>query len=169
MVLYHIIKIFNKINFSLFKLNIHKYPTLPSLSLAIYRSNFLSDNYKIPLIHGKIYKNIKEAYTGGSVDVFKPYGKNIFRYDVNSLYHSVMKDNPMPPTYFEGDISLKENKPFGIFEVEIISPDKLDIPILKLRNKSEKGIKTISPLGKWTSWYFSEELYNAKNMVIHLK
>ena len=64
-----------------------------------------------------MYKNLKKAYTGGSVDVYKPYGEQVFRYDVNSLYPSVMKDNPMPvgyPTYFEGDFSLKNKQPFGI-------------------------------------------------------
>nr|YP_010130189.1 hypothetical protein KQ422_mgp109 [Clavaria fumosa]QPZ51091.1 hypothetical protein [Clavaria fumosa] len=169
-VLYNIIKNFNLKIFNLFKINIHKYPTLPSLSLAIYRSNFLfaEDNlhekYKIPLIKGNIYNNLKEGYTGGSVDIYKPYGEMVFRYDVNSLYPSVMKDNPMPtgfPLYFEGDISLLEKKPFGIFEVEITSPNKLEIPILQLRFKMDKGFKTISPLGKWSGWYFSEELYNA--------
>jgi len=66
------------------------------------------------------------------------------------------------PIYFEGDISIEENNPFGIFEAEITAPDNLDIPILQLRFKSENGVKTISPLGKWTSWYFSKELENLK-------
>jgi len=129
-VLFHIIKKFNEKIFNLFKINIHKYkyPTLPSLSLGIYRSNFLTEEYKIPLIHGKIYNDLKKAYTGGSVDVYKPYGRKVNRYDVNYLYPSVMRNNSMPTgyhIYFEGDIFLKENKPFGIFEVEITAPDKL--------------------------------------------
>jgi hypothetical protein len=151
MVLYHIIKNFSIKIFDLFKVDIHKYPTLPSLSFGIYRSNFLKESYFIPLIHGELYNDLKKAYTGGSVDVYKSHGRKVNRYDVNSLYPSVMRDNPMPtsfPTYFEGDIFLKETKPFGIFEVEIIAPEKLDIPILQLRFKTDKGIKTISPLGK---------------------
>jgi len=147
-------KNFNEKIFNLFKINIHKYPTLPSLSLGIYRSNFLKEEYKIPLIHGKIYNDLKKAYTGGSVDVYKPYGRKVNRYDVNSLYPSVMRNNSMPsgyPIFFEGDIFLKENKPFGIFEVEITAPDKLEIPILQLIFKTDKGTKTLSPLGKWTS------------------
>jgi hypothetical protein len=35
---------------------------------------------------------------------------------------------------------------------------------LQLRLKTNNEIKTISPLGRWTSWYFSEELYNASNL-----
>jgi hypothetical protein len=52
------------------------------------------------------------------------------------------------PTYFEGDISSFENKPFGIFEVEIKTPDKLKYSILQLRLKTNNEIKTISPLGR---------------------
>jgi DNA polymerase type B, organellar and viral len=137
-ILFNVLKNFNKNIFDLFKINVQKYPTLPSLSLGIYRTNFLSEDYKIPLIHGEIYKNIKEGYTGGSVDVFKPYGLNLFSYDFNSLYPFVIKNFPMPvghPTYFEGDISLKETNPFGIFEVEITSPENCNVPILQHRFK----------------------------------
>src|SRR6202030_4504578 len=112
MVLYHIIKKFSMKIFSLFKVDIQKYPTLPSLSFGIYRSNFFKEIYFIPLIQGEIFKDLKKAYTGGAVDVYKPYGRKVNRYDVNSLYPSVMRNNPMPtgyPTYFEGDIFLKEN------------------------------------------------------------
>lgn len=81
---------------------------------------------------------------------------------------------PMPvgtPTYFEGDILGKINNikitdflkdiPFGIFEAEITAPENCNIPILQLRFKIGQGTRTISPLGKWTSWYFSEELENS--------
>jgi hypothetical protein len=113
-----------------------------------------------------LYHEIKKGYTGGSVVVFKPYGENIYRYDVNSLYPYVMKEYPMPtgnPTYFEGDISQIEKKPFGIFEVEVESPKDINIPLLQLRYKTDKGLRTIAPKGKWNSTYFSEELYNASN------
>ena len=133
--LYQIIEKFSTKIYELFRLDVHKYPTLPSLSFAIYRSEFLESSYQIPLITGEIYKDLKIGYTGGSVDVYKPHGENVYGYDVNSLYPYVMKTFPMPigqPTYFEGDINLKYKRPFGIFEVEIITPENLDIPILKI-------------------------------------
>lgn len=70
--------------------------------------------------------------------------KQIKRYDVNSLYPFTMKSFPMPvgnPTYFEGDIlsvwnsdsrKIQDNKPFGIFEVDIIAPLDIKIPLLQL-------------------------------------
>ena len=39
-ILYKVIEIFSKYIFNLFKLDIFKYPTLPSLAFAIFRSNF---------------------------------------------------------------------------------------------------------------------------------
>lgn len=147
-------------------MDILKYPTLSSLAFAIFRSKFL-DNDNIPLIHGQIFDFIKKGYTGGSVDVIKPYGENIYRYDVNSLYPYIMKNRVMPvgkPTYFEGDISQFKNNPFGIFEVEVTAPDNLEVPILQFRHKiKSNSIRTISPIGSWTGVYFSEELNNALN------
>jgi hypothetical protein len=35
-------------------------------------------------------------------------------------------------------------------------------PIIQTRVKTKKGFSTIAPLGKWTDWLFSEEIYNAE-------
>ena len=81
--------------------------TITRLSLNIFFKNFYLDKV-IPLINKLFLFNfIKEGYYGGITEVYKPYGKNVRRYDVNSLYPSVMHTFPMPvgnPTYFEGDI-----------------------------------------------------------------
>jgi hypothetical protein len=189
LVLYQIIDKFSDRIYELFKIDILKYPTLSSLAFVIFRSKFLKDA-EIPLIHGEMYKFLQKAYTGGSVDVYKPTreisdSKNksrkskIRRYDVNSLYPSVMKNFPMPcgtPIYFEGDIlntqynsenlfetiSDVEDKPFGVFEAEIEAPPNIKIPLLQVKIKTVNGYKTIAPVGTWTAYYFSDELYNAK-------
>ena len=65
-----------------------------------------------------------------------------------------MQNFPMAvgtPKYFEGDILnskyLSDDKPFGIFDVEVTSPDYLHIPILQTKVKTEfGGIRTVSPL-----------------------
>jgi DNA polymerase type B, organellar and viral len=54
---------------------------------------------------------------GGDVQVFKNYGKNLYHYDINSLYPYVIKNYAMPigqPTQFEGDI-LKNIDLFDFF------------------------------------------------------
>jgi hypothetical protein len=68
------------------------------------------------------------------------------------------------PKYFEGDIlkynleknesaSSKENyknndRPFGFFEAEIITPDDILNPILQTKLKGRYS-RTIAPIGKW--------------------
>lgn len=88
LVLYQIIDKFSNKIFNLFRIDLLQYPTLSSLAFAIFRSKFLGDA-QIPLIHGEIYNFIKQSYTGGSVDVYKPTPnldsndkpKKILRYD----------------------------------------------------------------------------------------
>lgn len=168
-ILYKVIQKFNEKIYSLFRINILKCPTLSSLAFTIFRSNFLKENAKIPLITGDMFNFFKQGYTGGSVDVYKAKGENIYRYDVNSLYPYVMKNFSMPvgnPTFFEGDIlsAMPKDKninPFGIFEVEVKAPKNLKIPLLQTRVKTKNGNMTISPLGTWTGVYDSRELFNS--------
>jgi hypothetical protein len=138
--------------FNLFGKNIHHYPTLPSLAFAIFRSNFMKEE-NIPQLTGKIAKDIREGYTGGSVDVFIPESKpgvKIKCYDVNSLYPFIMKTKKMPvgiPLYFEGDITKVEADAFGFFYCKIVAPDNIKHPILQTHVKTDNGIRTISPIG----------------------
>jgi len=172
-VLYQIINIFSRRIFEQFKINIHNYPTLPSLAFAIFRSNFL-DKVKngIPLITGEIYNYIKKSYTGGAVDVYKPHGNDVKAYDVNSLYPSQMQSRPMPvgsPTFFQGDIKYYSGslgpieELLGFYEVEVTTPENLAYPILQRRVKTTNGgTRTVADLGTWKGVYFSEEIKNAE-------
>jgi DNA polymerase type B, organellar and viral len=122
-----------------------------------------------------MYQDMRNSFTGGSVDVFKSYGENLYHYDVNSLYPYIMKNYKFPvgsPIYFEGNIldeRLNYYKPFGIFEAEIITPENLNIPLLQTRFNTSNCIKTISPLGKWTGMYLSDELYKAIELGYKIK
>jgi hypothetical protein len=161
--LYQVICNFNSLIFDKYNLNIHRYPTLPSLTFGIYRAHYLKD-YKIPLITGQIFNDLKLGYTGGSTDMFKPFGNNIFRYDVNSLYPYVMKNNPMPVgniAFFEGNILEIDKNAFGFFKCEINATKDLKHPIIQTKFDTGNGTRTISPVGKWTDMIFSEEIYNA--------
>jgi hypothetical protein len=135
--------------FKLFKINIHKYPTLSSLAFAIFRTNFMKKE-NIPQLSGKIAKDIRQGYTGGAVDMYIPSGINIKCYDVNALYPSQMEAQLMPvgkPTYFEGDIRKIDSNAFGFFYCEIIAPDDIKHPILQTRVKINGVTKTIAPIG----------------------
>ena len=51
---------------------------------------------KIPLVKKyNQYDFIKKGYYGGVTEIYRPYGENLFYYDVNSLYPFVSK-NSMP-------------------------------------------------------------------------
>jgi hypothetical protein len=138
--------------FELFKKNIHKYPTLPSLAYAIFKSNFM-DKENIPQLVGKIEKDIKAGYTGGAVDMYIPELKTseiLKCYDVNSLYPSQMQSQLMPvgkPVYFEGNILDVDPDAFGFFYCKIKAPDDILHPILQTRFKTKNGVRTISPIG----------------------
>lgn len=63
-----------------------------------------------------MYEDIKQAYTGGHTDIYIPQGSNLFHYDKNSLYPSVMYSFDMPVGdihYFEGDLSHFYEIPYG--------------------------------------------------------
>ena len=161
--LYQIILKFNSLIFNLFNKNIHRYPTLPSLAFAIFRSSFM-DEENIPKLTDNIAADIREGYTGGSTDMFIPYGKNIKCYDVNSLYPSVMINQDMPIgkiESFNGDIRKIDPSAFGFFYVKVNCPVDIMHPILQIKHKVKNGIKTISPVGTWSMWIFSVEMDNA--------
>ena len=161
--LWQIIRKFQENIFIKFEIDVLSTPTLSSLALSIYRSCYLKDS-KIPIITGNLYNEIKKSYSGGSVDLYKPYGKNIYRYDVNSLYPFVMKNFPMPvgtPYYFEGNILETDKNAFGFFNVKVTSPKSMTNPILQTKINTGKGYSTVCPLGTWKGMYFSEEIKNA--------
>jgi len=164
--LFQILNKFNSLIFDRFKLNINNYPTLPSLSFAIFRSQYLKKD-SIHMISGDIANDIRQGYTGGACDMYLPRpikNKKIFSYDVNSLYPFVMANNKLPiknPTYFSGDITKTDKNAFGFFYCNIISPVNLKHPILQTHIRTNEGIRTVAPLGSWSDMLFSEEMYNA--------
>lgn len=181
-ILFQVMESYNKLIFEQFKLNIHDYPTLPSLALAIFRSNYLKNNL-IPQINGQIYDDIRNSYFGGHTDLYEPTGENVKIYDVNGLYPSEMRQF-MPCAFqhkiaiypknsyfikeFEGDISLiagVEKDAYGFFYVEVTCPDNLKHPILPVKFKFPDGeTRSIYPTGTWKGVYYSEELKNASKL-----
>jgi len=177
--LYKVIRKFAARIYSLYQVDVLDYPTLPSLALGIYRTNYLNENWKIPLIVGGTYKFISQSYSGGHVDLYIHSNNEedkVYRYDVNSLYPYSMLNNPMPvgnPIEFEGNIldneiynivckSLGLKERYGFFDCDIEAPKDLHIPVLLKRMKLDTvGYRTLAPVGKWSGVYHSHELMNA--------
>ena len=158
--LFQIISKYTQSLISLYKVDVTKRPTVASLALTVFRTSFLHKiQSQIPLTIGSVYNNIKQAYYGGIVDTYIPFGHNLHYYDVNSLYpYSMLKDMPVgSPTFIEGD-HIDLNSIFGFFYADISTPTNIHIPVLPVKLKS--GI-TLCPKGSFSGWYFSEELKEA--------
>jgi hypothetical protein len=169
--LHQIITKFNEFIFEHFSINIHGSLTLPALSMRIYKAMYMPED-TIFQLSGDVEKAIRESYSGGAVDVYKPHNKigsftnsnqhrKIYCYDVNALYPFVKASRLMPvgkPIVFEGNIRRLEPNAFGFFYCEIVSPSNLEHPILQRRVVTEEGVRTIAGLGTWNAWICSAEM-----------
>lgn len=159
LVLYQVLEKFASLIFKTFSLNITDSPTISSLAFAIYRAKFLGNQFNIPISNKKIFDRISQSYRGGHVDMFKPSAKKLYCYDINSLYPYVMKENFYPlgiPKWFRKATGLYKdlNNIFGFVKVNIYCPDTVKMPIIMTKVND----KVIAATGRWTGWYFTEEL-----------
>ena len=129
--------------------------------MKIYLHKFYDNN--IPLINKRsLFEDIKESYFGGITEVYRPYGENLYYYDVNSLYpHAALNPMPSNKCIFENNINKNIGEVinfFGFYYCSIEAPLNNYLGLLPVKTKA--GI--IMPNGKWEGWYFSEELKFAK-------
>jgi DNA polymerase type B, organellar and viral len=118
----NIINIFANLVYDKFKVNIHKYPTISSLGMGIFLTNYLESDNLIPRIAGQIYEDISKAYHGGHTDVYDLYSdEEVHSYDYSSMYPSEMLDHNMPT----GKIDKFEGNPLGLNETFKTLIDKL--------------------------------------------
>lgn len=94
-------------------INIHNYPTISSLAIAIYLTHYLKITDLIPLVTGKIYRDISKSYHGGHTDVYMMYSdKEVHSYDYTSMYPAMMLKHEMPV----GKIDKFEGNPLNVGE-----------------------------------------------------
>lgn len=141
---------------SKYKVDITTIVSAPSLAFKIFRLNYLDKD--IPILSPSNDNFIRLSYYGGSTDIYKCYGKNLYYYDINSLYpYAMLKDLPgeLIRTYHQKDCcNINLDKFFGFLSVTISCPSSVQIPVLPYRQNG----RTIYPQGIWTATYFSEEL-----------
>jgi DNA polymerase type B, organellar and viral len=158
--LYQIIDIFSQEMYELENLNITSVSTLSSITLKTYLTNYY--NKKKTPIHIPRYANyidIKNAYFGGRVEVFKGYAENIYIYDVVSLYpYCMLKDLPIGIISSSMDSNIDNY--FGFCYASVNVPKGIRAPILPFRMENG-GLRY--PTGNWTAWFTSEILKKARD------
>ena len=86
--------------------------------------------------------------------------------DFNSLYPYIMATFPMPcgkVRHFVGNILATEINPIGFFKANIIAPENLKVPVLTTKVLIDGKLVNVAPTGTFTGWYFSVELFNARD------
>ena len=161
--LFEVITTFSHQIFEKFSINVSSVSTLPSLAFKIFRAHYLDKNVKLPVLTGRFYDSISQAYYDGHVDMYIPKnfdGELTFKYDVNSLYPSVMFEYKYPSkilAYFRGDITMMDQykdvfeKNLSVLKVKVTAPEGILHPILPYKHNGS----TIYPEGSWTGWYYS--------------
>jgi len=165
--LYQVISIFSRDIFKTEKIDITKLPTISSIAFKIFRSNYL-ENSKLPIIKGNAHNEMRNAYYGGVVEVFRNEGTNLNLYDVTSLYpFAMLNDMPTGDMLFSTDSNI--NNYFGIVFVEVdtsgLNPKYINYPLLPHKIDG----RMYNPLGKWSGWYFSEEIKLAMSVGYSVK
>ena len=146
-------KVAQQLYIELYNIDITSIVSMSSLSLKIFRLNFLK--HDIPILSQNIDNYIRNSYFGGAVDIYKCYAENVYYYDVNSLYPWAMCQ-PMPLELIETILSPNLDKFnldnfFGFIELELICPDSVNRPVLPFKAKG----RTIFPKGKlyWSLFF----------------
>lgn len=154
-----------EINWSKYQIDIEDVMTISSLSLRIFRKKYFDDNafhINIPTRNQDTF--IRRGYYGGHVDVYKPYGENLYYYDVNSLYPYIMKSYPMPcgaPVWKNNLESVDLDSLFGFIEAYVVCPTSIEHPFLPYKDKFGT---LLFPTGKFIGVFYSEELKFARDL-----
>lgn len=113
--------------------------TISRLALNKFFTFYLKDS-KLPLINKfDIFNFIYSGYYGGRTEVYIPNGKNLFYYDVNSLYSKVALNN-MPGIkllYLKNLTSegLDITNLFGMFKAQVKTTNNSYLGLLPIKTK----------------------------------
>jgi len=141
--LYSLYQVLAKVNKSLFldfSIDMTKCLTISKLASEIFLKDYYDSYNPIPLVNDKkIYSDIKLGYYGGMTEVYKPYGEDLFYYDVNSLYPYVSLNDMVSLKYSKQEYINKEaelDELFGFFYCDIIAPSNNYLGLLPIKTKT---------------------------------
>lgn len=140
------------------KFNVSDVYSASSLAMKHFRTSYL-DVDGIPLIPKHLTNIVSEAYYGGISQVYKSYGRNLYYYDINSLYPWAMTQD-MPYNYLGISYNAKLEDSFGFIYASIYVPPELTYKPLPIRVDDTLA----TPSGHILGIYFSEELKYAKSI-----
>jgi DNA polymerase type B, organellar and viral len=139
--------------------------TLSSLAMNIYRTRYYDqEGWPIYIPSSNQDAFIRRGYYGGHADTYKPYGENLYYYDVNSLYPFVMKTFAMPggkPVWHGNLEDLELDEIFGFIEAYVVCPSTITRPFIPYKNKDNT---LLFQTGQFVGVYYSEELKYARNL-----
>lgn len=154
-----LLDVLNKFNKDLFieeNIQMTEGLTISRLALNKFLFYYMGES-KLALINKpEIFNFIYKGYYGGQTEVYIPYGKNLYYYDVNSLYpFAALNDIPGHEcTYIESldESGLELKDLFGFFYARV----KTNEQYLGLLPFKDKGLKF--PNGEFEGVWSSEEL-----------
>lgn len=149
-----------------YKIDILSKLTMSSLSLAIFRTNYLDPaKWHIHIPNRNEDSFFRRGYYGGHSDVYIPFGENLHYYDVNSLYPFIMKSFPMPlgkPVWHSHLQDQDLDNLFGFIEAYVECPSTISRPFLPYLCSRTNIL--LFPTGKFSGVYYSEELKYARQI-----
>lgn len=141
------------------------------MAMKIYRTHYYHSTYPIYRPQPNLVKAafIRRGYYGGHTDVYKPYGKGLFYYDVNSLYpYAMLKPMPGGKPVWRGKLKGCDlEQLFGFVSAKVTCPESLKVPLLPY--KDPKTGTLLFPTGTFTGVYFTEELELALTLKVGYK
>lgn len=157
---------FQDLYYKSYQADIVKKLTTPSLALSLFREKYYDDQkYPIHIPNKNEDTFIRSGYYGGHTDAYIPKGRDLYYYDVNSLYPFIMKESPMPvgkPVWYSSLEDMELDSMFGFIEAYVECPKSLNKPFLPYRNKKDGTL--LFPTGTFVGVYYSEELKYAREI-----
>lgn len=143
---------------------------IPKTTIAATTLNYFESQFYKKITHAFTEEQIDffhQGYYGGRTEIFhnSPIKGPIFYHDINSLYPSVMRDNPFPHLDHFYETKTPDLHFEGMADVDIKAPEALAIPYLPHKYEG----KLIFPLGEWRGVYTYFELREAHKLGYRIK